>query len=164
MLVRRAMVKAHMMALMADGRPRLTSVSSSSSETHGRLRYTKSGYIQSVKDAWMALQYHFQEGNHRDAQLVGQNPIHSYQFFLYCFDDDPIPQPNESFTILSGIFSYYQFSVNTEGLMYHRLRSCLCLPCKKDLMAGTLDWSGIPHNVPSCEATASKGIDVYTFL
>ena len=32
---------------------------SSSSETQDRLAYTHSGYIQTVTDVWMALQYHF---------------------------------------------------------------------------------------------------------
>jgi hypothetical protein len=63
---------------------------SSSSETQGRLSYTDSGYIQSVKDVFMALQYHFERGEQRDMQLAGKNPIHGYQFFMYTHDHNPI--------------------------------------------------------------------------
>ena len=54
---------------------------SSSSETQGRLSYTDSGYIQSVKDVVMAIQYHFERGEQRHMQLAGKNHMHGCHFF-----------------------------------------------------------------------------------
>jgi hypothetical protein len=128
---------------------------SSSSETQGRLSYTDSGYIQSVKDVFMALQYHFERGEQRDMQLAGKNPIHGYQFFMYTHDHNPIQRPTESFKTLEGISSHYQFVVKGEGHLYMRLRSCWCLPCMKELMDGALGWSNARYAVPGCDSMQS---------
>ena len=97
---------------------------SSSSETQGRLAYTRSGYIKTVTDAWMALQYHFEREGQQNGKFSGRNPINSYQFFLYTQNQNPIQRPNESFQTMTGISSRYQFAVNGEGIAYTRRHSC----------------------------------------
>ena len=56
---------------------------SSSSEVQGRFSYTHSGYIESVRDVWMALRHHFEHTSQRNTQLAGRNPINGYQFFIH---------------------------------------------------------------------------------
>ena len=142
---------------------------SSSSETQGRLSYTNSGYIQSVKDVAMALQYHFKRGEQRHVQLAGKNPIHGYQFFMYTQDHNPIQRPTEFFKTLDGISSHYQFVVKDEGHLYMCLRSCWCLRCMKVLMDGALDWSDARYAVQGCDSMRSgknatdKSSSVYSF-
>ena len=117
----------------------------------------------------MALQYHFQVGNHQDTQLTVQNPIHGYQFCVYTYDQDPVHHPDELFTTFKGISIDYQFVVNAEGILYNCLRSCWYLCCMQELMKGTLTWGGASCEVPGCDAvlsgntTTAETTSVYCF-
>ena len=95
-----------------------------SSMTSGTLSYTDSGYIQSVRDVYLALRHHFGDGNNdeRDRQVSRKNGIAHYRFFYYGPDDNPIQRAEESFLTLTGISQYYQYAVRSTNLLYMQKR------------------------------------------
>ena len=122
-----------------------------------RLEFTESGYIQSVKDVFSALNYYFSEAGKKDAQLAGKNPIHCYKFFYYSADENPIQRPNESFKTLDGITKRYQICVHKKNVIQWRMRTCWCLSCMDDLYNGTVEW-GDEHLVENCKSVTDTSV------
>lgn len=112
----------------------------------------------------MALMYHFglgKDGEIRDRRQRSWNPVNVYHFFKNTIEYDQIYRPEEEFNTLNGISvsGYYQFTVNDDGILYWRRRSCWCLSCMEELMNGTFNWDAA-HVVLGCEsASSSIGID-----
>ena len=93
-------------------------------------------------------------GQRMHGGIAGRNPINGYQFFY-----TPgvtillIESPDEASRTMVGISGRYQFAVRGEGSVYTRLRSCWCLTCTKELMAGTVARGDTTHIVQGCTAT-----------
>jgi len=68
-----------------------------------KLEFTESGYIHTVKDVYLALEYYFVRSEKKDSQLAGRNHIHRYKFFCYLPDENPTQRPDESYSTLEGI-------------------------------------------------------------
>ena len=128
------------------------------------LEFTESGYIHTVKDVYLALEYYFGRSEKKDSQLAGRNPIHHYKFFCYLPDENPIQRPDESYSTLEGITKRYQFAVKKEGVVYMRKRSHWCLDCMDSMFKGTLDW-GLEHNIEHCKKSSAteNGESMYCF-
>ena len=76
--------------------------------------------------------------------------------FLYTRSHNPIERPYEAFQTMVGISSRYQFAVRGEGSTYNRLRTCWCLQCTRELMAGTVAWGSQTRIVQGCTATLAQ--------
>ena len=120
-----------------------------SAMTMGSLAHTTSGYIETIRDVYNSLVFHFQEGTHRDRRQT-RNGFNAWRFLLYTYDSNPVPRPEENVTALNNISSNYQFVVRNEGTLYIRRRVYYCLQCIASMQVGFAEWNGNTHTIQEC--------------
>ena len=126
----------------------------------------ESGYINDAKDVFEAVSHHFEnQDNHVRKKANSCNSISHYKFFLYLIGERSAterPPNKESFHVLHGISSNYQFVVSNVGLVYMRRRSCWCLQCMSRLLQCSLTWPET-YAVSCCISNEAETTTIYEF-
>ena len=117
--------------------------------------------LYSAVDVYNMLLFHFQSPEWVSEAKASGKRIQTIQLFLSSQRPlkDPVrrPAPPESFTLLDGISSRYQFHVVHRGVMDARVRPCWCLACMKSFLGRTYVSAGqVSHVVAGCINAANR--------